>query len=73
MGNIGKKPNKKLGSDYARYSSITIQIVIVIILFTYGGVQADKYLNIYPVLTLIGAIGGVAIALYLVVRELLKK
>lgn len=65
-------PKRSL-NNYARYSSITIQMVVIIILGVFGGYKLDVWLNTQPVLTVILSLASVFIAIYLVTKDLLKK
>lgn len=77
MQNSEKNPNKKLPgrlSDYAKYSSIAFQMIAVILFCIWGGIQLDKLIAFkFPVFTVVLSILSVFIALYLVLKDLLKK
>lgn len=67
-----KNPKKSL-NDYAKYSSIAFQMVVIILLGTYLGVKLDEWLNINkPVFTLFFSLISVVLAIYYVVKDLLK-
>jgi F0F1-type ATP synthase assembly protein I len=67
-----KNPKKSL-NDYAKYSSIAFQMVVIILLGTYLGVKLDEWLNINkPVFTLFFSLLSVVLAIYYVVKDLLK-
>ena len=71
--NPKKKPLKPL-NNYARYSSIGLQMVIIILIGVFGGMKIDEYFNIkFPVFTVILSFLSVVLAIYSVVRDLLKK
>jgi hypothetical protein len=60
--------------DYARYSSIAIQMLVIIAGGIFGGYQLDKYLNLkFPVFTVVLSFLSVAFAIYFVIKDLLKK
>lgn len=66
-----KPPNKKspLG-DYARYSGIAIQMVVIIALGSYGGVKLDEaHPNDNRLFTIICSLVSVAIAMYVAYRQ----
>ncbi|MBL7138270.1 MAG: AtpZ/AtpI family protein [Bacteroidales bacterium] len=65
-------PKRSL-NNYARYSSIAIQMVVIIILGVFGGYKLDMWLNTQPILTVILSLLSVFIAIYLVTKDLLKK
>jgi F0F1-type ATP synthase assembly protein I len=60
--------------DYARYSSIAIQMLVIIAGGIFGGYQLDKYLNLkFPIFTVVLSFLSVAFAIYFVIKDLLKK
>lgn len=65
-------PKKSLNS-YARYSSMAIQMAVVIVLGVFGGYKLDEWLHTTPILTVILSLLSVVIAIYLVTKGLLKK
>lgn len=65
-------PKRSL-NNYARYSSIAIQMVVIIILGVFGGYRLDMWLNTAPILTVILSLLSVVIAIYLVTKDLIKK
>ncbi|MBE0646952.1 MAG: AtpZ/AtpI family protein [Bacteroidales bacterium] len=67
-------PNPKRSlNNYARYSSIAIQMVVIIMLGVFGGYKLDMWLNTAPILTVVLSLLSVIIAIYLVTKDLLKK
>lgn len=67
-----KNPKKSL-NDYAKYSSIAFQMVAIILLGTFLGVKLDDWLSINkPVFTLLFSVISVILAIYYVVKDLLK-
>jgi len=51
-----------------------IQMVIIIGLGTYGGIKLDELLKIkFPIFTIICSLLSVALAIYIVIKDLLKK
>lgn len=76
-----KKPNKnslkgqppeKLNA-YAKYSSIALQMGVVITLGTFGGLKIDQYFNLhFPIFTLILSITSVIIAVYLAIKDVIN-
>lgn len=58
---------------FFKYSSLVIQMGVVIGLFAWGGNKLDSwYQNKKPVWTIILSLSGIAIGLYLVLRDFLK-
>ncbi len=69
-----KEKNKGLQglSAYSRYSTIAIQMVVIIIITTLGGVKLDRWAGTEPWLTVILSLLGVAAAMWLVIKEALR-
>ncbi len=65
-------PRKNL-KDYARYSSMAIQMLVIILLGVFAGVKLDQWLHTKPILTVVLAIGSVAMSIYFVTKDLLRK
>ncbi|MRR19903.1 AtpZ/AtpI family protein [bacterium] len=59
-------------SAYSRYSTIAIQMAVIIIICSLGGVKLDKWAGTEPWLTVILSLLGVAAAMWLVIREALR-
>jgi F0F1-type ATP synthase assembly protein I len=70
---MNQDQNKRFLSNYARYSSIAIQMLVIILLGIFAGYKLDQWLHIKPVLTVIFSLGSVILAIYFVTRDLLKK
>jgi len=77
-----KKPSNKLDSEKkkrqlreaARYSGLAFQMIAIILLVLFAGMQADKYLeNDFPGFTVLGAFLGVILSLYIALKDFLKK
>lgn len=67
--------NKKKSSSQTilRFSSVGIQMGVIIGLAAWGGTELDKWQqNQKPVWTIVTTLLGVALALYLVIKEALK-
>ncbi|MEI8203921.1 MAG: AtpZ/AtpI family protein [Bacteroidota bacterium] len=59
---------------YARYSSIALQMGVIIFAGTFGGLTLDAYLKWkIPVFTVVFSLTSVAVAIYIVIKDLLKK
>lgn len=70
MKNSDKK--KKPADDYARYSSMAFQMVVIIGAGVWGGVKVDEWLNTgFPVFTLIFSLLAVSFAIYYFIKDLL--
>ncbi len=67
-----QKPQKPLNA-YARYSSLGMQMALIIAGGSYGGHKLDEhYGNRTPVFTIVLSLVSIAVALYLVLREVTK-
>lgn len=71
MDPIRKK--KKYLDNYARYTSIALQMLVIIVAGVVGGWKLDEWLNLkFPVFTILLSILSVAIAIYSAIRDFLK-
>lgn len=67
-----KKPNSSL-SQYARFSGVAVQMGVIIGVSAWGGKKLDAHFNLNkPYLTIVCSLLGVALALYLIIREVIK-
>ena len=68
-----KKQKKKALENYAKYSSIAIQMLAIILLGVFGGIKIDEWLNLqFPVFALILSILSVILAIFYVIKDLIK-
>ena len=64
---------KKSFDNFIRYSSISFQMLVIILVGVYGGIKLDKLVRIeFPVFTVILSIGSVALAIYYAVKDFIK-
>lgn len=70
-----KTPRKKQPDySYMRYASMGTQMLVIIGLGVFGGYYLDKYLEFkIPIFTLILSLLSVTIAIYLSIKDFLKK
>ena len=69
-----RKQTQKQFNAYAKYSSLAIQMMVIIAGGTYGGFRLDKYLDWkFPVFTVILSLLSVVLAIWYAVKDLLKK
>ncbi len=67
------KKKKKSLDDYARYSSIAFQMLIIILIGVFGGIKLDEWLKLsVPVFTIVFSILAVFLSIYTVTKDLLK-
>jgi len=59
-------------SSYSRYSTIAIQMAVIIVICSLGGVKLDKWAGTEPWLTVILSLLGVAAAMWLIIKEALR-
>lgn len=65
--------NKTNLRNYARYSSMALQMMVIVTAGVWGGVELDKLLNInFPLLTILLSIASVAIAIYISIKDFIK-
>ncbi len=64
-----KKPDDSPLKNYVRYTSLFIQMAIIIAAGTFGGYYIDKSIGLpYPVFTVVLSLGSIAIGLYLLIK-----
>lgn len=67
------KTKKKSLDSYAKYSSIAFQMLIIILLGTFGGIKLDEWLKLqFPVFTVILTISSVILAIYFAIKDLIR-
>ncbi len=75
---MSRKPSsnnkkKKYLNSYARYSSIAMQMLVIILLGIWGGVKLDGLVNFkFPLFTVLLSFISVGLAIYVVIRDLIK-
>lgn len=62
-------------NDYAKYSSMALQMAVTIAIGVYGGIKLDEYLELkkFPVFTITFSLLSVVGAIYISVKDILKK
>lgn len=72
-----KKPNERSNlrsNAFIRYSSMGTQMAIIIMLGVWGGKKLDEaYPRGFPLFTLICSLIGSIVAMYLAIKDLLRK
>lgn len=64
---------KKYLNNYARYSSIAFQMLVIILGGIWGGVELDKLVDFqFPLFTILLAFLSVGLAIYVVIKDLIK-
>jgi len=65
--------SKQKVKTYAKYSSIAIQMAVVVVGGTFGGLKLDQYFkNDFPIFILIFSTLSVVLAIYLVIKDLIR-
>lgn len=63
-----KKPD-----SFYKYTSMAAKMIVVVVVFSFGGYKLDEVLELgFPVFTLAGSLLGSVLAIYSVIRDLLK-
>ena len=68
-----KSDPKKNLDQYARYSSMAFQMLVIIFAGVFGGFKIDQWLHCQPVFTVILSLLAVFLSIYFVVKDLLRK
>lgn len=67
------QPNKGI-RDFARYSGMAFQMIGIILVTAWGGVKLDKLTGWKtPVFTIVLSLLGVFAAIYVAIKDLIKK
>lgn len=62
---------KKQANSYIKYSGLGIQMALIITFCALGAVQIDKYASTKPIFTVIGSLAGVALSLYVFIKQII--
>ena len=69
-----KSPGNRGLNDFGKYSGIAFQMIAIILITTWGGIQLDKLTKFKtPVFTIILSLLGVFAAIYTVLKDFIKK
>jgi len=67
-----QKATKNL-KEYARYSNLGMQMIVVILLGVFGGIKLDKWLHTkFPVFTVVLSFIGVILGIYVGLRDFIR-
>jgi F0F1-type ATP synthase assembly protein I len=58
---------------YLKYSGMGIQMALIIVFFSFLGVQLDKYFEVKHVFTVIFSLFGVALSMYVFISKILSE
>ncbi|MDZ7743545.1 MAG: AtpZ/AtpI family protein [Bacteroidota bacterium] len=68
-----EEQGKELLENYARYTSIAFQMIVIILIGVFGGIKLDEWVGwSFPVFTVILSILSVILSIYYVTRDLIK-
>jgi len=68
------KPDKKRIDQYVKYSGIAIQMFVIIFGGTWLGMKFDKWLDLsFPVFTVVISLFSVFAAIYLAIKDFIRK
>jgi F0F1-type ATP synthase assembly protein I len=72
--NPKKEKNSLRGglAAYSRYTTIAVQMVVIIVAASLGGIKLDKLADTKPVFTIILSLLGVAAAMWLIIKEAIR-
>jgi F0F1-type ATP synthase assembly protein I len=69
-----KKPSQQTNKSSLQYTGMAIQMLVPIIVGFFLGMKIDNYLqNKIPLCTLILGLSGIAIGIYLAIKDFIKK
>jgi F0F1-type ATP synthase assembly protein I len=61
-------------TDYAKYTGLGVQMIVIILVTVWGGIKLDKLFGFQsPVFTVILSLLGVFAAIYTAVKDFIKK
>ena len=64
---------KKPLNNYLKYSAMSFQMAATVLLLTLAGVKLDSYFDTKPVLAIIFCLFSIVAALYLALKDFIKK
>ena len=59
-------------NSYAKFSSIAIQMAVIIAAGTYAGIKLDEYLSYDNIFTIIISLSSVILAMYLAIKYVIN-
>ena len=74
MSEPEKKLQRRPTKNAMQYTGIAMQMLVPIVIGFLGGMKLDNYLqNKIPVFTLLFGLSGIAIGIYLAIKDFIKK
>lgn len=60
-------------NNFAKYSSLSAQMIVIVLAGAFGGIKLDAFLKWrFPIFTLIFSILGVSFAIYVAIKDFLR-
>lgn len=73
QNNTKKRKNNTSINEFAKYSNIGMQMLVIILGGVFGGIQLDKVTPMsFPIFTIIGTIIAVVFATYFAIKDFIK-
>jgi ATP synthase protein I len=70
---LEKNPENSGLPEYARYTGLGVQMIVIILVTVWGGMKLDKLFGLQtPVFTVILSLFGVLTAIYTAVKDFIK-
>ncbi len=68
------KNNKNPLREYAKYSSIAFQMMVIILGAVFGGIKLDDWVTQmdFPLFTLLFSIIGIVLAIYIAIKDFIR-
>lgn len=66
------KPKKNSGNEFIKYSSIGIQMLVIVGLGTWGGIKLDEITDLSPLFTILLSLASVGIGIYHAIKDFIK-
>ena len=68
-----KDPENDGLNNYAKYTSLGVQMIVIILVTVWGGMKLDKLFGLHtPVFTIILSLLGVFAAIYTAIKDFIK-
>jgi F0F1-type ATP synthase assembly protein I len=69
-----KTKKKNQLNNYARYSSIAVELIVIVLLGVFLGVKLDDWIDTgLPIFTILFSLGAIVLALYATLKDFIKK
>lgn len=66
-----KQTRKKAPNSFLRFTSMTVQMAIIILIGVFGGIKLDEVLELQtPIFTLLLSLVSVGAALYIIIKDI---